>query len=142
MFSQCFDEFLILIYEIRKYFCEVSSDIIVIYDVHQVELIVTFLQEFNRFRRSLAGHITVLIFLWLVYLGPGVNPCLESLIFPDLEGLVVNDGGLDNFFSSEYTPGDGINIIFSDVLFFIAIDIYGLVGDIWEFIEVFGELLN
>jgi len=54
--------------------------------------------------------------LWLVDLGPGIDPCLEGLIFPDFESLVINDSWLDNFFSSEYTPGDGIDIVLFDVL--------------------------
>jgi len=78
--------------------------------------------------------------LWLVDLGPGINPSLEGLIFPDLESLVINDRGLDYFFSSEYTPGDGIDVFFSNVLRFVAVDIDGLVGDFWELIEVCNKL--
>lgn len=60
---------------------------------------------------------------------PLVHPDIEGLLLPDLECLVINDGRLNDFFVSEHTPGDSVDVIILDILELLSGCVTGLVTD-------------
>lgn len=74
--------------------------------------------------------------------GPRVQPHLESLIFPDLEGVVVNDCRLNDFLTLEDSPGHSIHIILGHVQPLVSLLINGLIGDHRILVEERDQRLN
>ena len=108
----------------------VAVDKVVFDDVDEVERLVAGREELDAILRALVGFGVLLCRLRLVDDTPGSGESLEGLILPDFEGVLVDNGGLDDFSAREHAPGDGI-----DLVTLIAVgdavtgQIHSLVGD-------------
>lgn len=54
----------------------------------------------------------------------------------------IDHGWLHNFFSVENTPGDGVNILFTNVFLLLTIFVNGLPSEVLVFVKVLAKLLN
>jgi hypothetical protein len=92
-------------------------DVVVVNHIDQVVGIVDVLKIISRLR------------IFLVDDSPSVQPDAESLFLPDLEGLIVYDCWLNDFFVAEHSPSNSVYVIILDILEFISSCIEGLVTD-------------
>ena len=67
--------------------------------------------------------------IFLVDDSPSVQPDVKGLLLPDLEGLIVNNSRLDNFFIAEHSPSNSIHIIVFYVLELLSSGVTCLVTD-------------
>jgi len=73
--------------------------------------------------------------------GPGVQPDVEGLFFPDLERLVVHNSRLNHFFVAEHSPSHCIHVVVLNVLVFFSCRVASLVADHVVFLQEFNQRL-
>jgi hypothetical protein len=129
-FSETFNQPFVFCNKLTEYLVEISAHVVIVDDVDEIHSIVASMEEGIRFR------------LVSVNEGPGVQPHLEGLIFPDLEGVVVNHRRLNDFLTLEDTPGHSIHVILGHVQPLVSLLIDGLIGDHWVLVQESDQRLN
>jgi len=115
--SKTINQPFIFLNKLNEYFVEVSVNVVVIDDIHEIHGIVAPTEE------------GVGVRVVSIYDGPGVHPHLESHIFTYKEGGVVNDSRLNDFLTLEDTPGHRVNVVLSHVQVLVTLLVDCLVSD-------------
>ena len=111
------NDFLIGVDEVIDHLVEVSSDVVVFNDIHDVEVGLTLGQEFDAFFTAFDwSGLLVLCCLGLVDHCPDRSEGSKSLVLPNLEGLVIDYSWLDDLLSWEDAPSHSINLVVVHVL--------------------------
>lgn len=120
---------------------KITFNKVIVYYVHNIELLRALIQELHR-RLVARYHLPLFILILLVDHRPSVREDVQCLIFPDHEGFSVHDCRLNHFLAVEDAPGDGVDLIVTYVLQFLAFFVDGLIGNVRKLIQVSAEVLD
>jgi len=115
-------------------FCQCAIDEVVVNDVDEIESFFALLKEIDRF--LIACFVSVFVDFNFVNGSPDVNEGGQSFVFPQFESLMVDNSWLDDFSTFENAPCDSIDVIIFDILESLALQVNGLVRNIFIFIKM------